>query len=901
MITYLRSNRRPGVFHADPPKSVTRQLWSFFVNKQTWWLRNIFDASHAPAILLLSGALFVTGCADNDDPNTADERCNDVVCQDNASCDAQSGLCGCDEGFESDADQCVEIAPPATGCSADADCNDGLACNGIETCDLTSATCQVGEAIVCGDNALCDEAHGGCACDSTSVEVDGQCQPIACQSNADCDDGNACNGIETCDLEANQCVTTEPVVCEEFNEICDASTGDCVCPAGYEVRDGLCEHIRCTQDADCDNGIICDGQEVCDLELNRCLPGESVQCANNQDCSEMDGSCACKPGYKINEDTGFCVAFCTEDSHCGEPSVCGVTQVCNLDNNRCVNGTEVCGARSVCDPLAPEEDRCACAVGSLFDEETGTCMVVSSCESDADCDDGIFCNGAEVCGSNGRCVTSSPAFVGSVLCPLNGYCSEADDACLCKDGFVHIDGTCVEEVCRTDSDCDDGLYCNGVESCDVENNQCVSGEPAGCGLDERCHEGNQACTCAPGFEDLGGECVAITCESDGDCASSGGLCDGELRCNAGTCEATQPVDCGNGFCIEEEGETWCQCAKDEVLIDGQCALACPVPQAPVMNLIQQDIVLNFEAPVGYAIEIAELGATEDVANAVWSSAASVDLAQANHNPLRIIARTSGQGCQVTHDFDWTYELVEEYPSIPQISGQRNLLSNAIPGYLPSPTGQVTTSRPLNPLFKQWPTGFEDMHFGTQVDSSWRKPEKVFGPPRGTFGVIVLGNDGRITLTFDQPITDGPGADFAVFENGFVTGPAAEQAVAAELAYVEVSSDGQTFLRFDTHALQDATPGPYGRMSPRVFNNLAGTQPAFFGNPFDLHELRNRPEVIAGKVDLERITHVRIIDIVGDRDNYDSFGNVIHDNTPTWGSGGFDLDTVGVIHVYEETP
>jgi hypothetical protein len=54
------------------------------------------------------------------------------------------------------------------------------------------------------------------------------------------------------------------------------------------------------------------------------------------------------------------------------------------------------------------------------------------------------------------------------------------------------------------------------------------------------------------------------------------------------------------------------------------------------------------------------------------------------------------------------------------------------------------------------------------------------------------------------------------------------------------------------------------------------------------------------LNLDYITHVRIIDVVGSIDShfatYDSFGNVVNDPFPTpFESGGFDLDGVGVIH------
>ena len=54
-------------------------------------------------------------------------------------------------------------------------------------------------------------------------------------------------------------------------------------------------------------------------------------------------------------------------------------------------------------------------------------------------------------------------------------------------------------------------------------------------------------------------------------------------------------------------------------------------------------------------------------------------------------------------------------------------------------------------------------------------------------------------------------------------------------------------------------------------------------------------VLDGTVDLNDITFVRIVDILGSGDFRDSEGNPILDNWPTTGSGGFDLRAVGAFH------
>jgi hypothetical protein len=50
-------------------------------------------------------------------------------------------------------------------CGSDAGCDDGLFCNGTETCDLASGLCLPGEPIVCAAPQQCDELADACASD----------------------------------------------------------------------------------------------------------------------------------------------------------------------------------------------------------------------------------------------------------------------------------------------------------------------------------------------------------------------------------------------------------------------------------------------------------------------------------------------------------------------------------------------------------------------------------------------------------------------------------------------------------------------------------------------------------------------------------------------------------------
>jgi len=186
-------------------------------------------------------------------------------------------------------------------------------------------------------------------------------------------------------------------------------------------------------------------------------------------------------------------------------------------------------------------------------------------------------------------------------------------------------------------------------------------------------------------------------------------------------------------------------------------------------------------------------------------------------------------------------------------------------------------------------GLQDISVGSGPYASVGDSTSAYGKA-GTTGVVSLGDGGMATLQFASPIRNDAGPDFAVFENSFDDS-------FLELAFVEVSSDGGTFFRFPAVSNTDATTqtASFGLTDPTKLNNLAGKYRANYGTPFDLSDIPDN--LLLNK---QAITHVRIIDVVGCiQDQYctrDMNNHKINDPWPTaFGSGGFDLDAVGVIH------
>src|SRR5204863_30434 len=113
-----------------------------------------------------------------------------------------------------------------------------------------AAGCQNGTQLDCNDNLvctndLCDPAIG---CVNAPI-------PNCCVSNGDCDDGDICNGLETC--VNNTCVAGTPPDCDDHNpctdDTCDAggtSTGHAAGNVGTECRAAA---------GDCDVAEACDG------------------------------------------------------------------------------------------------------------------------------------------------------------------------------------------------------------------------------------------------------------------------------------------------------------------------------------------------------------------------------------------------------------------------------------------------------------------------------------------------------------------------------------------------------------------------------------------------------------------------------------------------------------------
>ncbi len=148
------------------------------------------------------------------------------------------------------------------GCESDIECDDGVFCNGAETCDTGTGECLPGTTVDCDDGV-------DCTVDSCNEGTD-SCDNVV--DDGFCDDGLGCNGAETCDASGG-CQDGTPVDCDDG---VDCTVDSC------DEASGTCDNVP--DDGFCDDGLFCNGAETCDAVLG-CQDGTPVDCDDGVDCT----------------------------------------------------------------------------------------------------------------------------------------------------------------------------------------------------------------------------------------------------------------------------------------------------------------------------------------------------------------------------------------------------------------------------------------------------------------------------------------------------------------------------------------------------------------------------------------------------------------------------------------
>ena len=181
-------------------------------------------------------------CDDDGNPCNGQKTCDDGICKQLPPLQCDDGNV-CNGKETCDADNGCQPGPPPL-------CNDGNVCNGNESCDPTEG-CVIGSPLHCNDGNFCNgietcDPKKGCVVEPATLNP--------------CTGGDACSGFKFCDPTLPGCQKTPSLVCDDDKpcnggEVCDGKLGACkiaklptgaqCCFSDSDCEDGnLCNGLR---------------------------------------------------------------------------------------------------------------------------------------------------------------------------------------------------------------------------------------------------------------------------------------------------------------------------------------------------------------------------------------------------------------------------------------------------------------------------------------------------------------------------------------------------------------------------------------------------------------------------------------------------------------------------------
>ncbi|MEO8184973.1 MAG: hypothetical protein ABI895_39710, partial [Deltaproteobacteria bacterium] len=378
-----------------------------------------------------------------------------------------------------------------------------------------------------------------------------------------CSDGNACNGVESC--QNNSCVGGAPPNCNDGNQCTNDS---CSPTAGCQFA-GFSNNFQCINNGGqvqgCSNGQLqtanCSGLGCTAGRCNNCNQGVCANGTQFQTCDngQISAPKNC-PANNICQGGGNCVFNC-QQLNCNDNNACtndscspqtGCVHTNNTlscsDGNAC-NGGETC-RNGTCQPGTPVtcNDGNPCTTDNNCNRTTGMCSFPATNE-------GMSCGGSNTC-QGGQCRPQPTPTPPARLCNSGSFTACAND----NASFTRCNaaGTANNEVVP----CPAGLVCNAtVQNC--AQKECLRagqvvcvGEPPGPFLMNICNAGLVALAFAP-LPTCQSRTRGVRCDPDGtfveENCTPGNICGFQGHCVPEVaCRLNS--DCASGRC----GGSFCQ-------------------------------------------------------------------------------------------------------------------------------------------------------------------------------------------------------------------------------------------------------------------------------------------------------------------------------------------------------
>jgi len=382
--------------------------------------------------------------------------------------------------------------------------------------------------LVVDEGEECDDGKNGNPDDGCKDDC-----TFSCHQDADCNNGNVCDGEETCNTENHRC---ESGTAMENCDICSPSPdlkiclqGNCVAPTCGDgcvtseagefcepPNEGGCDancHYPCTSDSDCHpDSEICNGEEFCNTTTHLCdrrnVPAQGSECGTNP--------------------RQICIAQVCQESVCGDRFVdTGATPAEECDDG---NTNPDDGCKNDCTFTCHNDNDCLdsniCNGAETCNTTTHICQPGTNASDTTPCDDGLYCTINDHCNGSGTCVGGGDRDCSdSLSCTSNERCNEDTDACI----FDINSGTClIDGVCYDDGDSNPS---NSCQECD--NDGTSPDNPTGWTNRPNTYSCDDGQFCTINDHCDGGTCVGSsrTCSDISPCAT-GGVCNENLdRCD----------------------------------------------------------------------------------------------------------------------------------------------------------------------------------------------------------------------------------------------------------------------------------------------------------------------------------------------------------------------------------